>query len=93
MVAGTSEETGEPSTTSRSSRTTAPTVHIYEKYADSDAMIAHVNGFMEKWVGRFIGCVDVDASSPPTATLTSRLRRSIEPFGGKLLGTWGGFAP
>ena len=31
-------------------------VHIFEKYADSDAMITHVNGFLEKWARRFMGC-------------------------------------
>src|ERR671934_570017 len=34
-------------------------IHLYEKYADSDAMIAHVNGFLEKWAARFMACIDV----------------------------------
>ena len=43
------------------------TVHILEKYADSDPMIEHVTGFLDKWARRFMGCVDVRASSS-TAT-------------------------
>ena len=47
MVAGTSSETGSlryESYISDDERT----VNVFEKYADSDAMITHVSGFMEK---------------------------------------------
>jgi quinol monooxygenase YgiN len=67
------------------------TVHIFEKYADSDATIAHVTGFGEKWAARFLGCVDVtrftvygDPSGPA--------RELLAGFGGTYLGPWGGFA-
>ena len=67
------------------------TVHIFEKYSDSDAMIAHVNGFMEKWAGRFMECVDptrfVVYGDPSPAA-----RELLTPFGGTYLGPWGGFA-
>ena len=67
------------------------TVHLFEKYADSDAMIAHVNGFMEKWAGRFMACLDVkrftvygDPSAPA--------RDLLAGLGPTYLGPWGGFA-
>jgi quinol monooxygenase YgiN len=69
----------------------AGTVHIYEKYADSDAMIAHVSGFLEKWAGRFLGCVDVTRfvvyGSPNAAA-----REMLSGFGPVYMGPWGGFA-
>lgn len=67
------------------------TVHIYEKYADSAATVAHVSGFMEKWAGRFMECVDVPRftvyGSPDDAA-----REIVAPFGGTYLGHWGGFS-
>jgi len=66
-------------------------VHIFEKYADSDAMIAHVNGFLEKWAGRFLACVDVTRftvyGNPSAAA-----RELLAGFGPTYLGPWGGFA-
>lgn len=35
------------------------TVYIFEKYADSEAMITHVGGFMKIWAERFLNFVDV----------------------------------
>jgi quinol monooxygenase YgiN len=67
------------------------TVHIYEKYADSDAMIAHVQGFMAKWSARFLDCVDVTRfvvyGSPSAAA-----RELLDNFGGTYLAPWGGFS-
>jgi quinol monooxygenase YgiN len=90
MVAGTSGETGTLNYEwyiSDDERT----VHIFEKYADSDAMITHVSGFMEKWAGRFLECVDptrftVYGDPSPAA------RELLAAFGGMYLGPWGGFA-
>jgi quinol monooxygenase YgiN len=66
-------------------------VHIFEKYADSEAMITHVSGFMEKWAGRFLECVD-----PTRFTVygdpSAAARELLAPFGGTYLGPWGGFA-
>ncbi len=67
------------------------TVHLYEKYADSDAMIAHVSGFVEKWAGRFMGCLDVTRFTvygDPSAAA----RELLDGFGPTYLGPWGGFA-
>lgn len=90
MVAGTSEET----------QTLAyewyisddgGTVHIFEKYADSDSMISHVNGFLEKWAERFLASVDptrfVVYGDPSPAA-----RELLSGFGPVYLGPWGGFS-
>jgi quinol monooxygenase YgiN len=67
------------------------TVHIFEKYANSDAMITHVNGFMEKWAARFMERVD------PTRFIvygdpSEAARERLAAFGGTYLAPWGGFA-
>lgn len=33
-------------------------VHIYERYADSEALLTHLNGFFEKFADRFGAAVD-----------------------------------
>jgi quinol monooxygenase YgiN len=67
------------------------TVHIFEKYADSEAMVAHVSGFMQKWAGRFMECVDVTRfvvyGDPSPAA-----RELLDGFGAVYLGPWGGFS-
>jgi quinol monooxygenase YgiN len=67
------------------------TVHIYEKYADSEAMISHVSGFLEKWAARFMSSVDVTRfvvyGSPNDAA-----REMLGGFGPVYMGPWGGFA-
>ena len=67
------------------------TVHIFEKYADSEAMITHVTGFLEKWAGRFLACVDVTRftvyGDPSPAA-----REILDGFGAVYLGPWGGFS-
>ena len=67
------------------------TVHIFEKYADSDAMILHVNGFIANWSGRYMECVDITrfvvyGDPSPDA------RAILDGWGAKYLGTWGGFS-
>ena len=67
------------------------TVHIFEKYADSEAMITHVNGFMGKWAGRFLECVDPTRFTVYGDT-SEAARELLDPFGATYLATWGGFA-
>ena len=64
-------------------------VHIFEKYADSDAMLIQVNGFLEKWARRFMGCVDIkrfvvygDPSPAAREILDGWNARYLRPFGG-----------
>ena len=90
MVAGTS---GEPETRNYEWYISGDegTVHIFEKYADSEAMVAHVNGFMQKWAGRFMECVD-----PTRFTVygdpSEAARELLAGFGPTYLAPWGGFA-
>ena len=67
------------------------TVHLFEKYADSEAMIAHVTGFLEKWAERFTACVDftrfVVYGDPSPAA-----REILDHWGAKYLAPWGGFS-
>jgi len=67
------------------------TVHIYEKYTDSEAMVSHVNGFLAKWAERFLAAVDVTRftvyGSPNAAA-----KEMLDGFGAVYLGPWGGFS-
>lgn len=90
MVEGTSEE---PNTLAYEWYVSddGGTVHIFEKYADSEAMIAHVSGFLEKWAARFLACTDptrfVVYGDPSAAA-----RELLTGFGPVFLGPWGGFS-
>lgn len=67
------------------------TVHIFEKYADSDATVSHVSGFLEKWAARFMESVDVTrfvVYGDPTPAA----REILAGFGPTYLGPWGGFS-
>jgi len=54
-------------------------------------MIVHVNGFLEKWAGRFLAAVDVTRfvvySDPSPAA-----RELLAGFGPVYLGPWAGFS-
>jgi quinol monooxygenase YgiN len=90
MVAGTSVEPGTLNYEWYISRDEG-TVHLFEKYADSEAMVTHVSGFMEKWAGRFLECVD-----PTRFTVygdpSEAARELLAGFGPTYLAPWGGFA-
>lgn len=67
------------------------TVHIYEKYADSEATVSHVSGFLANWAERFLAAVDVTRftvyGSPNAAA-----KEMLDGFGAVYLGPWGGFS-
>src|SRR5258708_2828158 len=70
------------------------TVHVFEIYADSEAVVAHhiSEGFMMKnWAGRFIQCVDstrcVVYGDPNAAA-----REILDRFGATYRSAWGGFS-
>jgi quinol monooxygenase YgiN len=67
------------------------TVHIFEKYADSEAMILHVNGFMSKWAARFMESVDMTRftvyGDPSPAA-----RELLDSMSASYMAPWGGFA-
>jgi quinol monooxygenase YgiN len=70
------------------------TVHVFEIYADSEAVVAHhvSEGFMMKnWVGRFMDCVDstrcVVYGDPNAAA-----REILDRLGASYRSAWGGFS-
>jgi quinol monooxygenase YgiN len=67
------------------------TVHLYEKYADSAAAVAHLNGFMERWARRFMDCIEVSRCTV-YGNPDESARAAIAPLRAKQLATWGGFA-
>lgn len=67
------------------------TVHIYERYADSDATMVPLGSFGEKFAGRFFGAGDPIGfnvyGSPNAAT-----RDTLTGAGATILGPFGGFS-
>ncbi len=65
--------------------------HIYERYADSDAAMAHLGNFGSKFAERFLECFE------PTALCvygepSDDARAALDGFGAVYLGTLGGFS-
>ena len=70
------------------------TVHVFEIYANSEAVVAHhvSKGFMmENWAGRFMDCVNstrcVVYGDPNPAA-----REILDRLGATYHSTWGGFS-
>ena len=66
-------------------------VHIYERYADSAAVMTHLGAFGEKFAERFLAAVD------PTrftvfGTPSDEAREALSGFGPTYLSFFGGFA-
>lgn len=66
-------------------------VHLWEKYADSEATLVHVAGFGSKWAGRFMECLQ------PTAvgvygTPNDAVKEAIADWHANYYGVMGGFA-
>jgi len=66
-------------------------VHIYERYADSAAALAHLGNFGASFGERFFGSVDPTGfyvyGAPDDAA-----RSALEGAGAQILGPFGGFA-
>lgn len=67
------------------------TCHIYERYADDDAVMAHVANFGSKFAERFMGCLE------PTAFYvygepSDAVRSGLDGLGAAYLGPVGGFS-
>jgi len=66
-------------------------VYVLEKYADSDAFLSHVEGFLAKWAGRMMECVEITrfvvGGDPSTA-----VREILDGFGATYARPWGGFS-
>ena len=65
--------------------------HINERYADSEAAIAHLGNFGSKFAERFLACFEPTSFSvygDPTA----EARAALDGFGAVYLGWFGGFS-
>ena len=66
------------------------TCHILERYADSDAVLAHLGTFGAQFAQRFLQCF-----APTGLTVygdpSPEARTALDGFGAVYLGTWGGF--
>jgi quinol monooxygenase YgiN len=67
------------------------TVHIYERYADSEAVTAHATGIPAERLRRFAACVEVTRATV-YGDPSPRARELMAGFGPTYLGPWGGFA-
>lgn len=67
------------------------TCHIHERYADSEAAIAHLQNFGANFAERFLQCFGVQGlvvyGEPSDAA-----RGIMDGFGAEYLGTFGGFS-
>ena len=66
-------------------------VHLYERYADSEATLAHLGNFGENFAGCFFGSVEATGfyvyGSPNEAAA-----EALRDAGAQILGSFGGFA-
>lgn len=65
-------------------------VHLYERYADSDAGLAHVRTFGEKFAGRFLEAATLTRFTV-FGPASDELRRAQAGFSPTYLGSFGGF--
>ncbi len=67
------------------------TVHVYERYADSDATLAHLGSFGANYAERFFAAADATGfyvyGNPSAAA-----REALAGVGAEFLGPFGGFA-
>lgn len=66
-------------------------VHIYERYTDAAATMAHVAGFGENFAERFMACVDVTGFDI-YGEASDDIKNAFAEMGASYLGNWGGFA-
>jgi quinol monooxygenase YgiN len=66
-------------------------VHIYERYADSEAVLTHLATFGETFAARFLDAVDATRLTVLGAP-TDEARRSLTGLGATFLAPLGGFA-
>jgi hypothetical protein len=65
-------------------------VHIYERYASSDAVMPHLQNFGAKFAARFLAAVDLTRFmlyGPPCA----EVKAGLSSFGPTCLAPFGGF--
>ena len=65
--------------------------HIYERYADSDAAMAHLGNFGENFADRFMECFEPQSLSV-YGEPSDEVRVALDGFGAVYLGTLEGFS-
>ena len=67
------------------------TCHLYERYADSDAVMTHLGNFGAKFADRFL-----EFTEPTSLSVygepTGEVRAVLDGFGAQYLGPFGGFS-
>ena len=66
-------------------------VHVYERYSNSAAAVAHLRTFGNKFGGRFVGMVDRKRFTV-FGTPSDELRGVLDGYGATYLGPFGGFS-
>lgn len=65
--------------------------HIVERYADSEAALAHLGNFGENFAERFLDCFEPTSLAVYGAP-SGEARGVLDGFGATYLGGWGGFS-
>ena len=65
--------------------------HIYERYTDSAATLAHVGTFTEKFIERFMSMVDIKQLTVYGAA-NDEVKDALSGFGATFMGQLSGFA-
>lgn len=65
--------------------------HIYERYADSDAVVVHLGNFGTKFMERFMTCFEPTSFSV-YGSPSDEARAILDVFGAAYLGWLGGFS-
>lgn len=66
------------------------TCHINERYADSDAMMAHIGNFASNFASRFMACFE-PASFSVYGDPSAEVRAALDGLGAAYFGWFGGF--
>jgi len=66
-------------------------VHIYERYADSDAVMAHLGNFGEKFADRFFAAID-PTGFDVYGDADANVREALGGMGANFMGPFGGFS-
>lgn len=65
--------------------------HLVETYASSDAALAHLGSFREKWAVRFVSCIEITRFTV-YGDPSSEVRAIFDRSGAMYLGPRGGFS-
>lgn len=65
--------------------------HLYERYADSDAVMVHLGNFGAKFAERFLAAVE-PSSLNVYGEPSDAVRATLDGFAAEYLGSFGGFS-